>query len=444
MAEADKEAGDQGRGDGGARAEATTLTVVLLALAACLVAAISDGIKNNYGIMLSSIIENSGLSYSTVSFVLAVGQLFYGMIQPAFGIMAERKGGTATLLTGVCMMLAGLLLLPYCTSAWSLVLCLGLLLPAGTGATSYGILIGCITPRIPARTVSIVSGVVNASSGVGNALLAPVIQSFLETGGLSAAMVVLAIPTALMIPVCLYVGRSPSKGGKRSAKTAETDEASTGAIEAASSGPGSAPAAEAAPVPAAQSVRSLFADAFGSRTYRLLMVGFFTCGFHMALISNHLPSQFTSYGISEAVSSYAFSVYGVVTMVGSIISGALTGRFRQKNVLGAYYGSRSVITLVFLALPKTVPVIFGYAVALGLTGAATVPPVSGIIGREFGAERVGTLYGFVFFIHQIGGFLGSWLGGLCVDAFGGYVPIWIVDIVLSAVAAGASFLIREE
>ena len=469
MAEAEEETKDRGT-DGSARAEASTLTVVLLALAACLVAAMSDGIKNNYGIMLSSIIENSGLSYSTVSFVLAVGQLFYGMIQPAFGIMAERKGGTVTLLTGVCMMLAGLLLLPYCTSAWSLVLCLGLLLPAGTGATSYGILIGCITPRIPARTVSIVSGVVNASSGVGNALLAPVIQSFLETGGLSAAMVVLAIPTALMIPVCLYVGRRPDKGGRRGAGANDADEAGRGAVEPAGTDaaavttstavgkaedgeapagtavePAAAATAEAAAAAAThQSVRSLFADAFGSRTYRLLMVGFFTCGFHMALISNHLPSQFTSYGISEAVSSYAFSVYGVVTMIGSIISGALTGRFRQKNVLGTYYGSRSIITLVFLALPKTAPVIFGYAVALGLTGAATVPPVSGIIGREFGAERVGTLYGFVFFIHQIGGFLGSWLGGLCVDAFGSYVPIWIVDIALSAVAAGASFLIREE
>ena len=391
------------------------LTIVLLALSACLICAMSDGIKNNYGIMLSTIIENSGLTYSSVSLVLAVGQLFYGMMLPAFGMLARKKGSMLTLLLGIGMMLAGLLLLPYCRSAWSLMLCLGLLLPSGTGAASYGILIGSITPRIPQSTVSLVSGIVNASSGVGNAILSPVIQILLEKGGISAAMLVLSVPTALMIPLCIFVGR-----GSRTAAVREQDA-------------GIAPEGS-----------GLFRAAFGSRTYRLLMAGFFTCGFHMALISNHLPSQIISYGISAQVSSYAFSVYGFMIMAGSVLSGAVCGKIRRRTVLGTYYALRAVITPIFLVMPKTISAVFGYAVLLGLTGAATVPPVSDLIGLEFGAESVGTLYGFVFFIHSIGGFLGAWLGGLFVDAFGGYVQIWIADVVLCVIAAAASYLIRAE
>ena len=377
------------------KSPSAAVTVVLLAASACLICAMSDGIKNNYGIMLSAIIENSGMTYASVSLVLAVGQLLYGLFQPIFGVLAQKRGARTTLLIGVCMMLAGLLLLPQCRSAWSLMLCLGILLPAGTGATSYGILIGAVTPRIPAGTVSLVSGIVNASSGVGNAVLSPVIQALLAGGGILAAMLVLSVPTALMIPLCLFVSRrseSPTAGENVVRESAATAADSNEAV----SGRG-----------LFERILSPFADAFQSRTYRLLMIGFFTCGFHMALISNHLPSQITTYGISEAVSSYVFSIYGIMTMVGSVLSGWLIGTRSMKNVLGTYYGLRSVITVVFLVLPKTLPVIVIYAILLGMTGAATVPPVSGLIGRYFGAQRVGSLYGFVFFIHSIGGFLGA-------------------------------------
>ena len=411
------------------KSRSAAFTVVLLAASACLICAMSDGIKNNYGIMLSAIIENSGMTYASVSLVLAVGQLLYGLFQPIFGVLAQKRGARTTLLIGVCMMLAGLLLLPQCRSAWSLMLCLGILLPAGTGATSYGILIGAVTPRIPAGTVSLVSGIVNASSGVGNAVLSPVIQALLAGGGILAAMLVLSVPTALMIPLCLFVSRKSESSAE--GKDAESENA-----------------AKTAKAPSGQGlferILSPFADAFQNRTYRLLMIGFFTCGFHMALISNHLPSQITTYGISEAVSSYVFSIYGIMTMAGSVLSGWLIGTRSMKNVLGTYYGLRSVITVVFLVFPKTLPVVVVYAILLGMTGAATVPPVSGLIGRQFGAQRVGSLYGFVFFIHSIGGFLGAWLGGVCADVFGGYVQIWVIDIILSAAAAAASWSIREE
>lgn len=392
----------------GTGARYTIMSAIVLTAAACLICATSDGIRNNYGIMLQGIIKNSGVDYASVSLVLAVSQLFYGMIQPVFGLLAERKSNILVLLIGAALTFGGLMLLPHCRSTIALMGVLGLLMPAGTGAISYGILLGSISPKIPPHTASLVSGILTACSGVGNAALSPVIQSLLAKGGISAAATALAVPVAVLVPLCFYVGRRP-KGY--------------------------------APVPKTE--QGHFGDALSDRTYRLLMLAFFTCGFHMALISNHLPSQITTYGITAQTSAWAFSLYGIVTMGGSVLSGWITDRFNMKNVAGVYFGSRTFITLFFLMSSKSAPAVFVYAAFLGLTGAATVPPVSGLISRRFGAGRIASLYGFVFFIHQIGGFLGAWLGGVCYQYTGSYVPIWTADMVLAAIAAAACFAIRD-
>lgn len=391
------------------RTHVGAFAAIILTAAACFICATSDGIRNNFGIMLPGIIKNSGADYASVSLVLAVSQLFYGMIQPLFGLLAERKSNTLTLLIGAGLILAGLLLLPQCKDTVTLMVCLGLLIPAGTGATSYGILMGGVSPKISPQAIPLVSGVLNACSGVGNAALSPIIQSLMAKGGIYAAAMALAAPVAILIPLCFYVGKRQP-----------------GYVPPQSSGGGH------------------FGDALANRNYRLLMLAFFTCGFHMALISNHLPSQITTYGISAAVSAWAFSLYGITTMGGSVLSGWATARLPMKTVAAAYFGSRTLITLIFLALPKSALAVFVYAAFLGLTGAATVPPVSGLISEEFGAGRIASLYGFVFFIHQIGGFLGAWLGGVCYQATSSYVPIWGADMALAAVAAAACYAIHEK
>lgn len=388
------------------------LNLFLLTLAASLIYALSQGITNDYGIMLTAIIENTGLSYASVSFVIAVGQMFYGVVQPAFGMLAERKGSLLTLLVGFVLMLVGLVLIPFCTAAWQLLLCMGLILPAGTGAVSYGLIMGCITPKLSPKTVSIVSGIVNASSGIGGAIIFPATQYLIDGGGLAAAMFTLAVPTLLFIPLCFYIASGSGAAGP----SEQTD--ATGAVAG-------------------------FKEAFMSRTYRLLMFIFFVCGFHMTLIYSHLPSQFTSYGIPAETSAYAFSLYGLVTIVGSVLSGWLCSSYRMKNILGSLFASRTVIVIAFLLLPKTILVAFVFAALLGLTGASTVPPVAGIISLRFGAARLATLFGLVYCIHQIGAFFGAWLGGITYELFGTYVIIWLADSVLCALAAGAAFIIRK-
>ena len=256
-------------------------------------------------------------------------------------------------------------------------LCLGFFLSSGTGIVSYGLLIGSVATKIPARSMSTISGIINASSGIGNAALSPIIQFLLSKGGIAFTMLILSVPTLSLIPICFFVGRNKNVDINKNnfEKTSEKN-----------------------------SIKDIFIKAFKDKTYILLIIGFFTCGFHMSLIMNHLPKQFIFYGISPKTSSYAFALYGIITIIGSIVSGSLCDKYKMKNVLGSFYGARVIIVVLFLILPKTVSVIFAFASLLGFTGMSTVPPVSGIINLKFGAKYITALYGLVFFIHHIGAF----------------------------------------
>ena len=393
----------------------TILRVALLTLAASFIYAMYAGIRNNYGIMLNSIVDSAGLSFTSVSFVLAVGQLIFGMVQPAFGVLSAKRGNIYAFVSGVVLTIAGMLLTPLCKSSVSLMICLGIILPAGTGAISYGLLMGSITPRIPPKTVAFVSGIVNASSGISNIVLSPVINSLIKTGGLMYSMLVLTIPMALTLPISLSLRKKSEMKGPRQPQPQ--------------------------PQTAKIGIKSQFQKAMKSRSYLFLMIGFFTCGFHMALITNHLPTQIKSFGFSSEIAAYAFSCYGIVTILGSILSGSLCGKLKMKNVLGFYYGLRPITILLFLILPKTVFTVTFFTALLGFSGASTVPPVSGIIGKLFGAGSLATLYGLVFLVHQVGGFFGAFLGGICFDATGSYAGIWVVSIVFSTAASAISFAI---
>lgn len=393
-----------------------TGTAVLLTAAACFVYMISSGIRNNFGMMLSAIVEHAGLTVASVSFVLAVGQFCFGVTQPLSGIVADRRGNRFSLLAGIFCSVAGVALLPVCTNVWSLMLVLGILLPGGLGMISYGLLIGTISSRLPESSRPIVSGIVNASSGIGNTLLTPVVSTAIAAGGLLLGSGVLAVLAAAMVPVTfLMCGRR-----EPAARQMEVRE---------KAGP---------------TVGELARLAWGSRDYLFIILGFFTCGFHMAIITNHLATQIMSYGYSYEKTSMAFSIYGVATILGALATGVLCSRLRMKNVLGALYGSRTVWTVLFFILPKTMPVICGYIILLGATGAATVTPVSGICRKLFGQRGVSIFFGVAFVAHQIGGFLSAWLGGVCFDASGSYAAVWAVDAVMAALAALVSFLIRAE
>lgn len=387
------------------------LRLLFVAVAACLIYAVNGGIRSNYGIMLGGIMESSGLPYDSVSLAVAVAQLMFGVTQPVFGVLALKKSNGFVLCLGTILVAMGLLMTPACHAMWSLMLFFGFLLPAGFGALSFGVIMGTITPILGQKTAATVSGIVSASSGMGSVVLSPVINLMLETSGLWGCMIALAVLAICLIPVTIWLSRA--KG---------TDAAQKGG---------------------AVRIGQMLKTAFSTRSYYLLLFAFFTCGFHMAIIETHLFSNMTSAGIADSTASYLFSLYGLTTIIGSVITGALGSRFPMKWVAGVTFTSRILIIGGFLLMPKTIPTFAAFSLLLGLTGAATVPPVSGMTGKLFGAASLGTLFGILFVAHQLGSFFSSWLGGISITATGSYTTIWLVSGALALLAGCACFMVKE-
>lgn len=389
---------------------------ILLTVSACLIYAINAGIRGNYGILLAPISENSGVDYASISFVLAVAQLSFGIMQPVFGVLAMKKSNVFVLRSGIALIIAGLFLLPMSKSMMMLLIALGIMIPFGTAALSYGIIMGTITPLLSPKVAPTVSGLVSASSGIGSTVFAPALQTLSAVAGLIGATLFLGVPALLLLPITIYIGKLGATSGTEQAKPSE------------------------------QSIDliSMLKDALQNRDYLCILAGFFTCGFHMAIIETHLYTQITTYGFSRQIAAFAFSIYGIATMVGSASSGMLCSRFPMKNVLGTLYASRIVWIAAFLLLPKNLVTVYAFAIFLGLTGGATVPPTSGITGNLFGAKKLATLFGIAFFCHQVGSFFSAWLGGICVSATGGYSLIWIVDAALCVMAAIVSYMIQNK
>ncbi|MDE7065664.1 MAG: MFS transporter [Desulfovibrionaceae bacterium] len=374
--------------------------------------AICAGFRDNYGVMLPYIVDWSGLSHAEVSFIIALGQLLFGLMQPVFGLLALRTSNRFVLCVGSLMMLSGLALIPASRSAWMLTFSLGILLPSGTAAASFGIIMSCISPRLPPVKVHISSGFVASGIGIGICILSPLIQSLITARGLTSALMFLSIPVLLLIPISLLLTRVAG-----------------------------APQTKA-PVRAEESAADMLHNAFRNPVYRRLTFGFFTCGFHMALIQTHLFSQLTSFGLTEKTASLALSVYGLGVIAGSTGSGMACARFAMSRILGGLYISRCA-WVILLLLPLPQPALFAVIFLLGMTGVATVAPTSGLVNKLFGPLRLATLFGLVYLVHQIGAFCSAWVGGLCLRYTGSYSGIWYADIALCLLAGLACLSIRE-
>lgn len=290
------------------------------------------------------------------------------------------------------------------------------MLPIGTTGLASGILMSAITPLVGEKRAVIVSGILQASAGVGDALMAPGMERFISLRGIAPTMTALSIPFLVMIPIAIWIGNKERNSGQ-TAKESNADKNET--------------------------LHNILSDAFKDRDYRCILIGFATCGFNMSIIESHLFSQYISYGIQGNVASLTLTVYGITTMLGAILTGFLGSKFKMKNVLGTVYAIRVLISMCFLLLPKSVPFAFIMTGLLGMTGDSTVPPTMGTVSRKFGAKKLAVLYGFALVGHQIGAFASASFGGVFVKAGMGYAPLWIVNMCLAAVAATASYCIKE-
>ena len=371
----------------------TSRTAWWLVLAATATLMVTMGIRQSLGLFVQPIYSGTGLSIAQISFALAIAQLIWGAAQPIFGAWADKRGPGRVLVSGGVLLVAGMALAPMLTSQWGLVLTLGILGAAGAGAGSFSVLIGAVAQRISEQKRSMAAGVINAGGSFGQFVFAPFAQAVITTAGWAAGMWALAATALATLPLAWPMRR-------RKAKPASPD-------------------AEPTPV-AGIGLSEQLRIAFRDRSYWLLHAGFFTCGFHIAFLVTHLPTEIALCGLSDKGSATALALIGLFNVAGSLAIGWLGQRYRMKWLLAWMYASRAVLIALYLLLPPTPWVFYGFAAGLGMTWLATVPPTAGIIGKLFGARYLATLFGLTLFSHQIGGFFGAWLGGLALARFGDY------------------------
>jgi predicted MFS family arabinose efflux permease len=274
------------------------------------------------------------------------------------------------------------------------------------------VLIGAAAQRLAPEARGTASGVINAGGSLGQFVFAPLAQKLIQMLGWMGALWSLAAITLAAIPLVGFVA------GKRGASK---------------------------PAPAAddKGVRSAIRTALGDQSYLLLNLGFFTCGFHVAFLVTHLPGEVDLCGLPPTVASWSIGIIGLANIVGSLLSGASISRFRAKYTLAAMYFSRAVLVALYLAAPKTEWTFYLFAFGLGLTWLSTVPPTAAIVGKLFGVRYLATLFGFTLLSHQIGGFLGAYLGGIAIETTGSYQWMWYADMALALMAAIVNLPIRE-
>ena len=389
---------------------------VLIALVGCLIYALNNGVRVNYGLISSAIERATGFEPAAVSFAIALAQLLYGVSQPAFGALALKKTNAGALALGALMLCAGFLLTPLCTRIWMLDLIFALLIGGGTGAMAFGLVMSAVTPILGEKKAAAVSGIINGAGGLGGSILAPVAQGLIDRGGLRSLMLGLSLLAALIAALCIRLRSAEKQGENTQVQTEITAEAVTG-----------------------RAILSILK----SRDFLHLALAFFTCGFFMAIIETQLYAQIISLGFSGQTAAFAFTVYGIFGMIGPILAGLLCVRFRCKWVLGTLYALRPAAVILFLLMPKTIFSVYLFVVLLGLIGNATVPPTTNLLSKLYGAKKLGLLSGTAFVFHQIGSFLSTYLGGILVSSTGGYTLIWLAGGTFAAVAALLSYTVKE-
>ena len=384
-----------------------------LVFAASAILLITMGVRQTSGLFLIPITQSSGVTVVAMSFALAVGQLMWGATQPIFGAIADKYGAVKVVIAGAILLALGNALTPFAASDMGLIATMGVLSAAGAGAGSFSILIGIAAQRLPPEKRSFAAGVINAGGSIGQSVFAPLVQLIIGAAGWASAMFATAFAALLTIPLVLPLRR-----------------------------PAVSSAASLAPVPhltLGEQLRVAMRDP----SYLCLHAGFFTCGFHIAFLVTHLPNDLRLCGLPANVAPLSLMLIGLFNVAGSLAAGWLGQRYRMKYLLALIYASRALIVAIYVVMPKTALNVYMFAGALGFTWLATVPPTSGLVGKLFGTRYLATLFGLTLLSHQIGGFLGAWLGGVALAQTGNYEWIWYADITLALLAAAANLPIRE-
>jgi len=385
--------------------------VWLVLLAAAATFALTMGTRQTMGLFLSALNTSTGLGVGSISLAFAFGQLWWGLTQPFAGAFADRVGAGRVLFIGVSLVALGTFITPFMTTTPGLIFAIGVLAAGGAGMAGPAVLMAATARLIPADKRGMATGIINAGGSFGQFLMAPIAGALMLSVGWASAMQVLACIVLLALPAAFYL-----KGGPVHAGTVHQPPVGT---------------------------REAIRQALHTPSFLMLAAGFFVCGFHVAFLATHLPGVVALCGLPTQWSAWSLAMLGLFNVVGSLAMGWAVGRWRMKSLLSLVYATRAVAVLVFLLAPKNGLVVLVFAAVMGLTFLSTVPPTAGLVAKFFGVGNMATLFGVVMLTHQLGGFLGAYLGGKVFDVTGSYNWIWYADIALAVGAALIHLPIQE-
>jgi MFS family permease len=383
-------------------------TVTLVIVVGCVIGLVTFGVRASLGLFTDPLSSLRGWDREAFAFAIAVQNLVWGLGQPVAGGIADRYGAGRVLAAGGVLYAAGTALMAVSTTPATLALTGGVLIGLGLAGGSFMVVLAAFTRLVPEDRRSWSLGLATAAGSMGQFLFAPLGQAFIDGYGVVTALVLLS-GFVVLVPILAL--------------------ALTGRGEASSE----------PDVPVIQAIRG----AMGHPSYLLLTAGFFVCGFHIAFITTHLPPYLTDLGFSGGLAATAIALIGLFNVIGSYTAGVLGGHQSRKYLLSGIYLARAVAFLLFLLIPTTPVVVLAFGAVIGLLWLSTVPLTSGLVALMFGTRNVGMLFGFVFLSHQIGAFIGVWLGGAIYDATGTYDAVWWLSIALGVFAAVVHLPISE-
>ncbi len=371
---------------------------LIVVIAGCAVIFLGFGIRSMMGVFLVPVSDHYGWGRSVFAFAAAMQNLFWGFSQPIFGAVADRYGSGRVVLVGGLCYVAGLLLMTMSSTPIGLYISNGMLIGFGLSGTTFAVVLAVIARTVPEKQRSMALGIGAAAGSLGQFVLVPVASGLIQHVGWTSALLIFAGLAVLMLPLARALS------GKAQAQGPE------------------------------QTLRQALIQAGRHSGYIYLTSGFFVCGFQVAFIGIHLPAYLGDIGLSATVGAWALSLVGIFNLFGTLIAGYFGNRMAKKNVLSLIYFGRAVAIAIFIIIPPSSLAALIFAATIGILWLATVPLTSGIVGQIFGPRYLGTLFGIVFFSHQIGSFLGVWLGGLLFDATQSYAVVWWICVVLGVIA----------
>ncbi|MCK6426432.1 MAG: MFS transporter [Burkholderiaceae bacterium] len=390
---------------------AGSLSLRQVLLCSALIVTVSMGIRHGFGLWLQPVTMERGWTRETFAFAMALQNLAWGLAGPLAGMLADRWGAARVLQAGGAAYAAGLVWMATATSGSSFAASAGLLIGIAQAGCTYAVVYGVIGRNSPPERRSWAMGVAAAAGSFGQFLMVPVENWLIAQLGWQQALFVLAGFALTILPLALGLRERPGSS-------------------AAAGGP-------------AQSIGAALREAFGYRSFQLLMAGYFVCGFQVVFIGVHMPSYLKDHGLAPEVATAALALIGLFNVFGTYAAGTLGQRYAKRHLLAAIYLLRSVAIVTFLALPLTPLSVYVFSAVMGLLWLSTVPPTNAVVAQIFGVRYLSMLGGFVFLSHQIGSFLGVWLGGLLYDRSGSYDVVWWIAIALGVFAALVNLPVRE-